>query len=238
MGITKIFKDKPKDEDAGLPEKEVITKKQLKQDTKKDKKSKKSFTPPTPSTTTTSKSEPSAPSISRTTVEVEDEDRALLGLSPAAKLARQHTLRSKAEAEKRDRETRSSNRNNDGALPSIDSFTSINSHINENESVNGSIPGSPGFGGTEVVRVQGRNGPIVHHAVAVSEQEYDSADSDDETYEGGELSLEGLSLNGHGAGFEEGEGDEDDEADEEFRGVWGRSWIDRNAVPKKGILKG
>jgi hypothetical protein len=25
--------------------------------------------------------------------------------------------------------------------------------------------------------------------------------------------------------------------DDEFRAEWGNSWIDRNAVPKKGILK-
>ena len=76
MGISKIFKDKPKDEDASLPERQG--KKKGKTSKKEDK-------------LNDARQQASQDRHS------EDEDRILAGLSPAAKLARQHTLRSKAE---------------------------------------------------------------------------------------------------------------------------------------------
>ena len=129
-GISRIFKDKPKDEDAALPQKDAK---------KKNKKGKGD----------------ASIAVSATTVEAEDEDRVLAGLTPAAQLARQHTLRSKAEAERRERES------------SVDSQqSSADAPL--------SIPLGP-----EVVRVTPRHSQKIVHAVAISEAEYDSEDSSD-----------------------------------------------------------
>lgn len=76
-GISKIFKDKSKDDD-DLPPGGGDTK-------KKDKKLR--FGKSAPATSTTS----------HATAETLDEDKPIAGLSPAAQLARQHTLRQKAE---------------------------------------------------------------------------------------------------------------------------------------------
>lgn len=191
MGISRIFKDKPKDEDAALPETEGKK--------NKDKKSKKG------------KAEPSAAAVSHTTAESFEEDRALAGLSPAAKLARQHTLRSKTEDDKRlsygapppDDETA-----HHQDLPSID--TVIGTHT-------GTAP--------EVLHVRPRRTPTVVHAVAVSEHEYDSDDdsSDGETVDEVTVTMAKTRLS--------------DEADAEFQATWGNAFIDRLAIPKKGILK-
>lgn len=190
MGISKIFKDKPKDEDAALPEKEVK---------KKDKKSKKGKTEIAPA------------AVSHVTAESdiisEEEDRALAGLSPAAKLARQHTLKSKAEAAQKEADQPEPTEITDDTpqpqlLPSIASVT-----------------------GPEVLHVTPRQGPTVVHAVAVSEHEYDSEDdsSEGETVEDVTMSLGRSRLS--------------DAADAEFQATWGKAYIDRYAVPKKGILK-
>ncbi len=186
MGISKIFKDKPKDEDAALPEKEAK---------KKDKKGKKG------------KADVAPAAISHATAEVdrltEEEDRALAGLSPAAKVARQHTLRSKAEAAKKEvDQTVEPAAQSHQVLPSIVSVT-----------------------GPEIVHVTPRQGPTVVHAVAVSEHEYDSEDdsSEGETVEDVTVNMGRTRLS--------------DEADAEFQATWGNAYIDRHAVPKKGILK-
>ncbi|ORY35355.1 hypothetical protein BCR39DRAFT_460784 [Naematelia encephala] len=183
-GISKIFKEKPKDEDAGLPEKDGSK--------KKDKKKK-------------GKAEPAAATVTHATAEPEDEDRALAGLSPAAKLARQHTLRSRAEQAKKDAERRSAS-----SVASSVEYPSI-----------GAVSNAP----VEVVRVIPRQAPTVVHAVAVSEHEYDSEDdsSEGETVEDITEQMGKTSLS--------------DEADREFQARWGSAFIDRNAVPKKGILK-
>ena len=212
MGISKIFKDKPKDEDAALPEKEGKKK-------KKSKKSKKDKT----------KGDAAPAEVSHAIVENEpalrvsdEDDRALAGLSPAAKLARQHTLRSKAEAEARREAERvkptgepawdnnTATRHQGSVLPSISSITSMNGAGN----------------GTEVVRVTPHRTSTVVHALAVSEHEYDSEDdsSDGETVEDVTLQLGRASLS-------------DGAADREFREAWGNAFIDKHAVPKKGILK-
>ncbi|EIW67418.1 hypothetical protein TREMEDRAFT_33920 [Tremella mesenterica DSM 1558] len=143
MGISKIFKDRPKDEDGALPEREV----------KKEKKGKKK-----------SKGEIVPAAVSRLTAEAE-EDKSLAGLSPAAKLARQHTLRSKAEAEKR-------NQNLPTGEPAWDNNTTTRTSKS-----------SPGTGGPEVLHILPRSKVV--QAVAVSGQEYDSDNdsSDGETIE-------------------------------------------------------
>lgn len=186
MCISKIFKDKPKDEDAGLPEKEGKK--------KKEKKSKKG------------KAEPAAAAVTHAIAESEvvneEEDRALAGLSPAAKLARQHTLRSKAEQAKKEESQAQ-------AYPSI-----------------GAVAGAPTGSAPEVLHVQPRQTPTVVHAVAVNDHEYDSDDdsSEGETVEDLTATLGKVRLSL--------------EADAEFQQTWGRAFIDRFAVPKKGILKG
>ncbi|WVW85789.1 hypothetical protein I302_107827 [Kwoniella bestiolae CBS 10118] len=209
MGISRIFKDKPKEgEDAALPEKDGKK--------KKDKKNKKG------------KGEAAPATISHAVAESdrlnEEEDRALAGLSPAAKLARQHTLRSRAEAVKKDTpantatgeptwdQNTATRQGQNGSLPSLGSM--------------GESMSSPtGSTGPEVVRVNHAQAPTVVHAVAVTDQEYDSADdsSDGETVEDVTMTLAKTRLSA--------------EADAEFQATWGNAWIDRNAIPKKGILK-
>ena len=204
MGITKIFKEKPKDEDAALPEKEG---KKIK---KKDKKNK-------------SKSQAAPAEVSHATVESEhaglsvEDDRALAGLSPAAKLARQHTLKSKAEQAKHDAANRKTGEptwdNNTAtkqqkALPSISSVAQA------------------GSAGPEVLHITpGRTSTVVH-AIPVDEQEYDSEDdsSDGETIEDVTMQMARVRMS-------------DGAADKEFRETWGNAYIDKDAVPKKGILK-
>ncbi|WWC71744.1 uncharacterized protein I206_105702 [Kwoniella pini CBS 10737] len=207
MGISRIFKDKPKEgEDAALPEKDGKK--------KKDKKKK-------------GKGEAAPATVSHAIAEpdrmAEEDDRALAGLSPAAKLARQHTLRSKAEAAKRDStngptgeptwDQNTATRQQPGALPSLGSVGAQ------------SLSSPTGSTGPEVVRVGHSQAPTVVHAVAVTEQEYDSEDdsSDGETIEDVTMTLAKTRLSA--------------EADAEFQATWGNAWIDRSAVPKRGILK-
>ncbi len=194
MGISRIFKDKPKDEDAALPEKDAK---------KKDKKNK------------MGKAEIAPAAISHATAELdrisEDEDRALAGLSPAAKLARQHTLRSKAGAEAANKDAENA------AEPTWDQNTAPRQQQ--------LLPSIKSVTGPEVVHVTPRQAPTIVHAVAVSEHEYDSEDesSEGETVEDATISMGRTRLS--------------DEADAEFQAVWGNGHIDRYAVPKKGILK-
>ncbi|WVQ99813.1 hypothetical protein IAU59_006956 [Kwoniella sp. CBS 9459] len=202
MGISKIFKDKPKDEDAALPEKEGKKKKDKKKKGKGDA---------APATISHALAEPDRFN--------EDEDRALAGLSPAAKLARQHTLRSRAEMIKKETER--------SGEPTWDNNTATRqtqqSNLPSIASVTASIPN--GSTGPEVVRVHPSQAPTVVHAVAVTDQEYDSEDdsSEGETVEDVTMTLGRTRLS--------------EEADAEFQATWGNAWIDRNAVPKKGILK-
>ena len=226
MGISKIFKDRPKDEDAALPEREAKAKKD--KDKKRNKKSK-------------GKGETAPVSISHATAEhdrdvtpdiIEEEDRALAGLSPAAKLARQHTLRSKAAAAQKEAQRLSQGSSSGeptwdnntttrqaGQLPSISSITE------GEEGPYDQVQGDGGGG--KIVRIASRNAPTVVHAVAVAEHEYDSEEdsSDGETVEDVTLQIGRTRLSDGSA------------ADREFREAWGNAWIDKNAVPKKGILK-
>ncbi|KAK4687937.1 hypothetical protein P7C73_g2177, partial [Tremellales sp. Uapishka_1] len=184
MGISKIFKDKPKDEDASLPQTEGKK--------KKDKKAKKGVVAPAETT--------------HTTAELDTEDRTLAGLSPAAKLARQHTLKAK-QAQDRTGE------------PTWDQNTATR----QNQSQQLQLPSIASTIGPEVVHITptSRTATVVT-AVTVDEHEYDSLDdsSDGETVEdvGGRRSLH-------------------DDADREFQATWGNAFIDKNAVPKKSILK-
>lgn len=239
-GISKIFKDKPKDEDAGLPEVEVSKdKKKEKRRRQKDKK----------------KAEAAPATVSHLTAEQdrlgnEDEDRALAGLSPAAKLARQHTLRSKAEQANRDRSQRqqqqqkqqtgeptwdnnTQTRNGPPVLPSIESLTSGISSFADTDADYQSPSSSAGasVSGPEVLRVQPRSRQTVVHAVNVADHEYDSEEdsSDGETVEDVTIGIARTRLSQ--------DTQRAIDADEEFKALWGSVWIDRNAAPKKGILK-
>jgi hypothetical protein len=81
--------------------------------------------------------------------------------------------------------------------------------------------------GPEVLHVTpGRTSTVVH-AVNVSEHEYDSDDdsSDGETVEDVTVQVGKVRLS------------DSSTADREFREAWGNAYIDRNAVPRKGILK-
>lgn len=213
MGISRIFKEKPKDEDGPLPEK------QAKKEGKKDKKKSKS-----------NKGEPVPAAVSHATVEAQEpsDDRTLAGLSPAAKLARQHTLRSRAEAARLEAEKRAQptgeptwDNNTVNRLPQH--LPSISSVVSEQTSAPNSA--SSTSSGPEVVRVTPRTTSTVVHAVAVSEAEYDSEDdsSEGETVEDLTVHMARHKLS--------------DEADREFMNTWGQAVIDRSAVPKKGILK-
>lgn len=186
MGISKIFKDKPKDEDAPLAEREV----------KKDKKKKNKK----------GKGDPVQAEVSMATAVTEEEDRSLVGLSPAAKLARQHTLKSKAESAQKEAEA-----------------SRQHAQRESGETARQAAP-APGNNRPEVVRVQPRT--TVVRAVAVSEQEYDSDDdsSEGETVEDLTATMGKVRLS--------------EEADAEFQATWGNAYIDKNLVPKKGILKG
>lgn len=81
-GISKLFKDKNKDDD----DIDFLTEKKDKKQRKKDKKLRFG-----------QKASQAASSTTHATVEANNQDRPIDGLSPAAQLARQHTLRSRAE---------------------------------------------------------------------------------------------------------------------------------------------
>jgi len=207
MGISKIFKEKPKDDDAPLPQKEG---KRSKKQAKKDQ----------------AKGLVAPAAVSHATAEPdrfsEDDDRILAGLSPAAKLARQHTLRSRAEQEKRNKQNgktgepawdnnTATRQNNAGVLPSISTVAGANV-----------TQGAP-----EVLHITPSRTSTTVHAVQVEDHDYDSDDdsSDGETVEDVTAQLGKTRLSDSSA------------ADREFRETWQSVWIDRNAVPKKGILK-
>lgn len=111
-------------------------------------------------------------------------------------------------------------------MPSIESMTSgISSFADSPTSF-------PDPGGPEVLRVQPRSRQTVVHAVNVADHEYDSEDdsSDGETIEDVTIGIAQTRLSSDTNGTAR-------QADEEFKRTWGNAWIDKNAVPKKGILK-
>lgn len=159
MGISKIFKDKPKDEDGALPEKQGIL-------SFKKKSGKKSDLAPV--------------SVSHTTAELDrsadDDDRVLAGLSPAAQLARQHTARSRAEAAKREAAKRSETiqeLSGPSGEPTWDQSTTT---------ARGQLQHAAGtqLNGANVVHVVPRS-PTVVHALAINGQEDASDMSDSDT---------------------------------------------------------
>lgn len=223
MGISKIFKDKPKDEDAALPEVEgKLEKKERKEKEKKEKKEKKKGG---------NKGEVAPTQLVKVSAEAqEDENRIITGLSPAATLARQHTLRSKQAATEDFRRPAVVGEptwdNNTVNKPTSSSSTGPNIPPTSPTSSGGHTTGAP-----EVVLVQPRNvsqTATVHHAVNVSEAEYDS--EDDDSSDDGET-IEDVT-------YKMGRSKLSDEADLEFRSIWGNTYIDPRMVPKKGILKG
>nr|ODN98888.1 hypothetical protein L204_02853 [Cryptococcus depauperatus CBS 7855] len=236
MGISRIFKDKPKDEDAPIPEREAKESKKIKKKEKKEKKAK----------IKSAKAGAAPAEVSRTTIEIErlenaEEERMLAGLSPAAKLARQHTLRSRAEQLEKHVQTgqQAAGRRARGqggvVLPSIESMTSAVPHFTHTPPTDAdpSSPSLTSLGGStpSVVHVQSRT-PTIVHAVRVTAHEYDS--SDDTSDEGDTVEDVTMTMNQSRLSEDTDNGRREDE---EFKAVWGNAEIDRNAVPKKGILK-
>lgn len=238
MGISKIFKDKPKDEDGPLPEREGDQKESRKDKRERKKREK----------AAAAKGELAPAEVSRLSVEPDNDDRVISGLTPAAQLARQHTLRSKAEAEAK---ARAANRD----LSPQDERDEADKMTGEptwdgntfNRTANASSPRSPTFGAPNVVHVQPRAQAMhVQHAraVAIPAGEYDSDDSSDgETMEDVTVRLDRNPLAGSNHGHGNGQrgsnrySQTEESRDMEFRQTWGSAMIDRNAVPKKGILK-
>jgi hypothetical protein len=255
MGISKIFKDKAKDEDGPLPEREG-DKKESKKEKKERKKREKAAA---------AKGELVPAEVSRLSVEPDSEDRVISGLTPAAQLARQHTLRSKAEAEARSRAAQQSHddegdyaegdgygHDEHGANTSMtgeptwdgNTFNRPSYGYAAGHEVGASSPRSPTFG-PNVVHVQPRAQAMnIQHARAVTipAEEYDSDDSsDNETMEDATVRLERNPLAGtEGVQSQRNSyrySQTEESRDMEFRQTWGNAMIDRNAVPKKGILK-
>lgn len=196
---------------------------------KKDKKDKKR-----------GKGEPAAAAVSLATAEaLDDEDRSLSGLTPAAKLARQHTLRAKAEAEKKDAEKRLSVTSASAAQsPSTGEPTwDVNTVTRLHSPAANGAPLPPGASrAPEILHVQPRQTGTVVHAVAVTDAEYDSAD---------DVSSDGETVEDVADQFRRSRISDSPtvntiasaELDREFVQMWPRGHIDRNAVPRKGILK-
>jgi hypothetical protein len=214
MGISKIFKDKPKDDDAGLPEKQGVFSGFKKKNSKK--------------------AEAAPAAISRSVAEVDrmrvDDDRTI-GLSPAAQLARQHTARSKAEAAKRAEDSRKrqaaaaltaaagSIPEMGGAVgePTWDSNTSTRTTQAANVP-SGQDTVSPN--GTTIVNIVPRGPTLVQAVQYNGGPEIESISSTDDTVEDLTASMNQASL-----------------GDEDFQPLWTQAHVDYNARPKKGILK-
>lgn len=163
-GITKIFKDKSKEDGDIVDEPEVKDKK------KKDKKFRFG-----------SKGQPATSSTSHATAEAMGEDRVIEGLSPAAQLARQHTLRSTPD---------------------------------ERE-----LPPVPNAGASQ--------------SFAEQERTYDSDDASIDERENVTSRLENVQLEDEPRYSEE---DSREWAENGLR--WGQGYVDMNALPVRGILKG
>ncbi|BEI87716.1 uncharacterized protein CcaverHIS019_0104340 [Cutaneotrichosporon cavernicola] len=224
MGISKIFKDKPKDEDAALPEKQGIL--------GFKKKSGK-------------KSEASPAAVSHAYAELdrdldrlsEEHDRILSGLSPAAALARQHTVKSRAEQAKKTAEKKATLEGEAALQKELEAAemgrTTGVSTWDSNTTTRANQPtyaaaaadaASVPMGPTNVLKVMPRQPHVVHHAFAVNQPDYDSDDSSEgDTIENVASDLRLASIS--------------DPADRDFEALWGKASIDPNARPKKGILK-
>ncbi|GMK58438.1 hypothetical protein CspeluHIS016_0504700 [Cutaneotrichosporon spelunceum] len=224
MGISKIFKDKAKDEDAALPEKQGIL--------GFKKKSGK-------------KSEASPAVISHAYAELdrdldrpsEDHDRTSSGLSPAAALARQHTVKSRAEQAKKSAEKKAALEHEAvrqkeleaaemGRTTGVSAWDS-NTTTRANQATYAEAAAdaaSVSMGHANVLQVLPRQPNVVHHAFAVNQPDYDSDDSSEgDTIENIASDLRLASIA--------------DPADRDFEALWGKASIDPNARPKKGILK-
>lgn len=204
-----MFKEKPKDEDEALPEKQGMLGFR-----KKNNK----------------KAEAAPASISRAHAEVDriGDDDVVIGLSPAAQLARQHTARSKAEAAKRAEESRRRNAAAPVTIPEMggtsgeptwDSNTTSRTTRTVAAAGADAAAASTMPNGTSIVHVVPR-GPTVVQAVPFTDAEYDSGSSDGETVEDISATLNQTTLQ-----------------DDDFQPLWTQAHVDYNARPKKGILK-
>lgn len=210
MGISRIFKDKPKDgEDGPLPQVHKEDKKAKKERKRAEKAAAKSASHPT-TTRATAESDRSS------------DNRTLAGLSPAAKLARQHTLRSKAEAEAQAASRRAAATASAQAQakatgePTWDHNTTTRHGQDQHSSVS-SFGTAMHNGQFEDDEWDGR-GPRVY-----GQEEYDSADSSEgETVDDVTVRMGGVSVA--------------DDSDYDYE--WGTSYRDRHAIPSRGILKG
>jgi hypothetical protein len=210
MGISRIFKDKPKDEDAGLPEK-VEKSGSILGFKKKGK-----------------KAEAAPATVSRSVAEVDRGDD-VLGLSPAAQLARQHTARSKAEASKRAEEARKRNGAKRGVSPEMGGASgeptwdrNTTTRIGQTSAASAAAAAAAAANGTSIVHVVPR-GPTVVQAVGYSAADVESISSNE-----GNDTVDDLTASMQEASLQD---------DEDFQPLWTQAHVDYNARPKKGILK-
>lgn len=220
-GITSLFKDKDKDKSK-----------------KKDKKG-------------TAKAEASEASVSHATAELDRSSSDwtvgadMNGLSPAAKLARQHTLKSNAEAAARAKAAQEA---------TAASSTSTTSTVNSN-----SAAGVPAWDRNTATRqgsvspVKGGGGMRVNEDGTRTLVEDDDEESDEGHYNGPQQAGQGFHADGWGDDDEDWDGDGDGDEDMTIRvglertGIdddghepWAvnvRRSIERSRQPAKGILK-
>ncbi len=218
-GISKIFKDKKDSEDGVLAEEPGV-------DGKKPKKDKKRGL-------FGSKSNSSASKVTATTAT--GQDQAIPGLSPAAQLARQHTLRSKAEEKTR--------------APVQQTFEAGDAHSWDNDAR--SRPGDQ-----EAVKLPPLGSAIPPDAFASSQRahyrpdspgdetaegERDLYDSDEDAFDEEDATVDDVTLRMSDAlqtrdvSFDDGARSSFE--DQEYA-AWGQWEPDRYAVPARGILKG
>lgn len=207
MGISKIFKDKPKDEDAPVPAKQGVL-------SFKKKNGKKAEVAPA--------------EVSHATAELdrisEDEDRVLSGLTPAAKLARQHTVRSRQEAAKKAEESKRAAMAQVQAIPELagpsgEPTWDVSTTTRATQIAEASAAAA--VTAPSVVHVVPRSsGPTIVQAVAYTfDSDAESSDGDD-TVDDITTSMHQTSL-----------------VDDDFRPLWVGPNINHKAQPKKGILK-
>ncbi len=218
--ISKIFKDKSKDTEDATPTDSIDA------NGKKSKKDKKRGI-------FSSKSGPAASSTSHATAQ--GDDRAVGGLTPAAQLARQHTLRSKAE--EKSRNLQGQQQQEKFANAPEDTSTSWDNDASARPGGHGSAA-LPALGSTippeafastvgGLYRADSPDGDSfdVSHDIDDSEDEYDHQNGtvDDVTLRMGDASF----------------GDDSRSSYESSEGYsWGQTYRDKHAIPARGILKG
>lgn len=218
--ISKIFKDKSKDtEDAVLADQSDVNGKKSKKDKKRG--------------IFSSKSGPAASSISHAAAQ--GDDKAVSGLTPAAQLARQHTLRSRSEEKAR-------------ALQAAAQQQQEKSDVAPEAATSWDKDASarPGGHDTAALPALGSTIPSEAFASTVGGYRAESPDADsfdvehnlddsDDDYDHQSGTVEDVTLRMGGTSF----GDESRssyDSGEDYS--WGQTYRDKYAIPARGILKG